>query len=215
MAAYAVSALVGAVLGVFAEGVSRRLNPLHAGQGVFGRRVASAAVGALYTVSVVASFGFVLVAPFLVLLGAVLLCLSLTDLDSRIIPNSCIAAGIFVWLAYVAALFIVDSQHAPFALTSGLIGAFAVGAGVLLLSLLMDKLLGRSSLGGGDIKLLFMVGLYLGGYASLINLIFACVLGALFAVVRPKKKGEDAHAFPFGPAISVATWITLLYGAVF
>ncbi len=42
----------------------------------------------------------------------------------------------------------------------------------------------RTSLGGGDVKLLFMVGLFLGLAGSLLNLLVACAMGLVFALVQ-------------------------------
>ena len=85
------------------------------------------------------------------------------------------------------------------------------GGGLLGISLVMDKVLGRDSLGGGDIKLFAVVGLYLGVTGTLFALLAACVLGLLMNVALKRKDGD--RAFPFGPAIALAAALMLLYGA--
>lgn len=108
----------------------------------------------------------------------------------------------------------------------GLVGAVVAGGGVLVLSIAFDAVTGRTSLGGGDVKLLFAVGLFLGVAGSLLNLLVACIMGLAFALVpglsRPPspETGESAEqaenlrtkAIPFGPAIAAATAATLLFG---
>ena len=79
---------------------------------------------------------------------------------------------------------------------------------ILLLSLLMDKLLGKESLGGGDVKLFAVVGLYLGFAGTLFTVLLSCVFGLLFAFM-PSRRGK---AIPFGPSISFAAGLMLLYG---
>ena len=79
----------------------------------------------------------------------------------------------------------------------------------MLFSLVMDKVLQKESMGGGDIKLFAVMGLYLGMAASLFALFLACVLGLVLALVQQKQK---AQPIPFGPAIAVATWLMLMYG---
>ena len=74
----------------------------------------------------------------------------------------------------------------------------------------MDRLLGRDTLGGGDIKLLAVVGLYLGPVGSLFALVLACVIGLACHALR---RGKGGQAFPFGPSIAVAAAGMLLYGA--
>lgn len=122
--------------------------------------------------------------------------LSLSDLKSYEIPDGFILTGIIWWL-----LFGFDPK--------GLAAGSVIAGSVLLLSLLMDKILKKESMGGGDIKLFFVVGLYLGLYGSLFNLILACLFGLLLVVILKKNK------IPFGPAIAMATYISLLYGSQF
>jgi leader peptidase (prepilin peptidase)/N-methyltransferase len=71
----------------------------------------------------------------------------------------------------------------------------------------MDKILKRDSLGGGDIKLLFVIGLYLGLGTGLFNLILSCLTGLVFVFILKRDR------IPFGPAISLATAFSLLYGS--
>ena len=81
------------------------------------------------------------------------------------------------------------------------------GGGMLLVSLVFDKLTGKESLGGGDIKLFFMTGLYLSSaWDILFYLILSCLFGLGFAFFRKEKR------VPFGPAIAAACFIMILYG---
>ena len=74
----------------------------------------------------------------------------------------------------------------------------------------MDRMTGRDTLGGGDIKLLAVTGLYLGLIGTLFALIIACIAGLLFqAAVR---RGGRGKAFPFGPWIAFGAAVMLLYG---
>lgn len=81
---------------------------------------------------------------------------------------------------------------------------------MLGLTLLFDKLLGKETMGGGDIKLFALTGLYLGAAASLFALFFSCILGLLAGAVRNKKK--KGALIPFGPSIALASYAMLLYG---
>ena len=77
---------------------------------------------------------------------------------------------------------------------------------MLLLSSVFDKITGKESLGGGDIKLFFMTGLYLGPAVGLFNLILSCIAGIFFVIVMKQKR------IPFGPAISLAVFVSLIIG---
>ena len=135
----------------------------------------------------------------------ILLCclftLSLVDLDIFEIPNRCIIIPIVVWM--MSAFFIHDS------IVSHIIAMFLYGGGILAISLLMDHILKKESMGGGDIKLLGVMGLYLGMVGGLLALMMACFIGILLSFLS--KKDDEMH-FPFGPAISIAFAIVLLYG---
>lgn len=139
-----------------------------------------------------------------VFLGCLFL-LTLTDLDAMIIPDGCHIVALLAWLAALPFVGMARRE-----IITHLISGVALGGGLLLISLAMDKIMGRDTMGGGDIKLLAVVGLYLGPIGALFALVLACVIGLLFHALR---RGEDARPFPFGPSIAVAAAAMLLYGA--
>ena len=132
--------------------------------------------------------------------------LTLTDLEDMVIPDGCHIASVLAWLAALPFLFTGWGD-----VLRSLIAALLFGGGLLGISLVMDKVLGRDSLGGGDIKLFAVVGLYLGVTGTLFALLAACVLGLLMNVALKRKDAD--RAFPFGPAIALAAALMLLYGA--
>ena len=81
---------------------------------------------------------------------------------------------------------------------------------LLLVVLLYEKVRKVEAMGGGDIKLLFVTGLFLGWKLNLLCLFAACVLGIAFGLLAPKKDG--APLFPWGPAITAAALLTVMYG---
>jgi prepilin signal peptidase PulO-like enzyme (type II secretory pathway) len=66
-------------------------------------------------------------------------------------------------------------------------------------------------MGGGDIKLLFVIGLYLSLPECLLMVMLACVIGIVMASILMKVDSETA--FPFGPALALAAIITMLIGS--
>ena len=136
-----------------------------------------------------------------------LFCLSLVDLENYTIPDGCLLISAEVWLLTVPLISMSWKES-----LLHLVAAFVFGGGLLLLSLVMDRILKRDSLGGGDIKLYFVVGLFLGFAATLFSLLLACVLGLLFAFLR-KRFGKDKNEqIPFGPSIAAAAAVMLLFG---
>lgn len=127
--------------------------------------------------------------------------LSLCDLNNYEIPDGFIILGIVWWLIF----FLLGYGE----LVDCLLGGFVTGGMMLGLSLIMDKILKKESLGGGDIKLLFMIGLYFGLILNFFNLILSCFIGIIFVVVR------KSSMIPFGPSIAISTFICLLYGTEF
>lgn len=171
-------------------------------------------------------------ALFLVLLAWA----SAIDLRERRIPNKLVAAMAVLWLAVrvlLAAMaavcsagFGVDAQMgnaasaasvatmrvSPFGLTlgDGLVGALVLGGGSLAASIAFERLAQRPSMGGGDVKLLAVVGLFLGWERGLWCLFSACLVVLVMQVVsrfREGGKGIASQTFPFAPAILVGVII--------
>lgn len=156
----------------------------------------------LYFVLCVLRFGFTVEAFRAMGLACLLLGLSVVDLAIYEIPDGFIIAGIILWAATVPFVSIPWLEE----IKRGLLGGFGIGSGMLVLSLIFDRIIGKDSLGGGDIKLFFMTGLFLGLGTGFFNLILSCLVGLLFVVLLKKSK------IPFGPAISIATAFSILYG---
>ena len=136
------------------------------------------------------------------LLWIVLLCLTLTDLHAWIIPDRLQVAGILIFFGTAVCLPEPGAQ-----ILRGVLTGAGLSGGMLALSLLFDRLTGKESLGGGDIKLFFVTGLYLRSiWEVLFFLILSCVLGIGCSLVRREGK------IPFGPAIAAASFLMLLFG---
>lgn len=172
-------------------------------------------------------------ALFLVLLAWA----SAIDLRERRIPNKLVAAMAVLWLAVrillaamaaacCAAGFGSGAQIGdaalvasatmmrmiPFGLTlgDGLVGALVLGGGSLAVSIAFERLAQRPSMGGGDVKLLAAVGLFLGWERGLWCLFAACLVVLAMQVVsrvREGGKGIASQTFPFAPAILVGVVI--------
>ncbi|MBE6994546.1 MAG: prepilin peptidase [Ruminococcaceae bacterium] len=176
----------------------------YCGAKVSARYPLTEAFFALVTVTCLLKDGLTLLFVRDMIFLSCLFCLSLVDLDSYIIPDGCHVISILAWMLYL-----------PFSGWSGqkilidFLAAVIFGGGVLLIALIMDKILKKESLGGGDVKLFAVMGLYLGLAGSLFAMMLACVLGLLLALVR---RGENGR-IPFGPAIAAATAVMLLFGS--
>ncbi|MBR2528839.1 MAG: prepilin peptidase [Blautia sp.] len=130
--------------------------------------------------------------------------LTLTDLDAMVIPDGCLILAALVWLLFCPFLDLTGRD-----ILLHVAAAVVFGGSLLGISLLMDHMLQRDTLGGGDIKLFAVVGLYLGFVATLFALMFACVAGLFYYGLGKKHGGKE---FPFGPWIALGTAVMLLYG---
>lgn len=172
-------------------------------------------------------------ALFLVLLAWA----SAIDLRERRIPNKLVATMAVLWLAVrvllaamaaacCAAGFGLGAQIgdaavvasattmrvSPFGLTlgDGLVGTLVLGGGSLAVSIAFERLAQRPSMGGGDVKLLAAVGLFLGWERGLWCLFAACLVVLVMQMAsrfREGGKGIASQTFPFAPAILVGVVI--------
>ena len=153
-------------------------------------------------------------------LVCILVTLSLVDFDTFEIPDGFILAGVVNWVitvplvsGYIGPKWMVYN-HIQWPISfmkhyvkSGLLAGFILALGMLAMSVVFDKLTGKESLGGGDIKLFFVIGLYTGIVQGVFCLLLSCVIGIIFSAVVKKNR------IPFGPSISLAMCITLLVGS--
>lgn len=149
---------------------------------------------------------------FLCLACVPLVACSLTDLQALVIPNACVAAAVVLHVCYLLALCVQDLSLAAAVLARSLAGAGAALVPLLALTLVMDRILGRESMGGGDLKLLAVCGLYVGWQQLLFLVLLACLGGIASSVVLTPKGSRTLEPFPFGPSIAVALWVTFLVG---
>lgn len=91
-----------------------------------------------------------------------------------------------------------------------IVGA-VVGFGVLFLIAIISN----GKMGGGDIKLFFLIGLVLGTINTLLTLFIASIIGLFLGTIQLylQKKGLR-EGFPFGPSICLASVIVYFYGEV-
>ena len=133
-----------------------------------------------------------------------LFCLSLVDLDVCEIPDGCLLISAAAWFAALPFL-----RVGARAALGNVLAGLCTGAALLLMSMAMDRALGRESMGGGDIKLFAVVGLYLGATATLFALLLSCVLGLVFAAATGAGRSRP---FPFGPSVAAAACVLLFGG---
>jgi leader peptidase (prepilin peptidase)/N-methyltransferase len=98
---------------------------------------------------------------------------------------------------------------------SSLIGITTGGGFLWLTAVIYAKVRGREGMGGGDIKLLAMIGAFLGWPSILVSLLLGCLTGSVFglasmAVTRSGFKLD--LAIPFGPFLCTGATLYLFFG---
>ncbi|MCE5211935.1 MAG: prepilin peptidase [Deltaproteobacteria bacterium] len=140
---------------------------------------------------------------------AVLITISFIDLDHQIIPDILSLPGIPIF--FLLAVFVVKVPWMEAAI--GLL----IGGGVLFaIAFLYEFITKREGMGGGDIKLLGMIGGFLGWKSLIFILLVSSVLGAIVGIsVMVIKKQDMKYAVPFGPFLSAAAVAYLFWGDAF
>ena len=135
---------------------------------------------------------------------SLLVIITVSDIAYMLIPNKVLLP--FAVLLFGVRLFI---PLGPW--WASLLGAF-VGFGVLYVIAVVSK----GGMGGGDIKLFFVIGLVLGTVNTLFTLFVAAMIGTAVGVIMLKRSGQGRKTpIPFGPSIAVAAVIAYFWGADF
>lgn len=156
-------------------------------------------IGGMFFVTVLIAHGFSLETLRLLILGCLLLAASLVDIDIMEIPDGMmIAGGVIAFSRLLEGTGIAE-------ILLGLIPA----AALLVIVLIMDKIMKRETMGGGDIKLLAVLGLHFGIAGAVFIILAACIAGIVTAYATKKGRGTP---FPFGPMLAAAAWIMSVVG---
>jgi leader peptidase (prepilin peptidase)/N-methyltransferase len=136
-----------------------------------------------------------------------LVVITFIDLDHQIIPDVISLPGIPVF--FLAAVFVMNL---PF--LDAFLG-FLIGGGVLYsVAFVYELITKREGMGGGDIKLLAMIGAFLGWQSLLFVLLISSFAGAAVGIAIMIAKGRDMkYAVPFGPFLSLGAIAYLFFGA--
>lgn len=171
-----------------------------------------AALALLAALAFAVRFGPTLESLQYVALTALLGWASIEDLRSRTIPNPCVIAAMIVRAAYFVTLMAWGSFDAGkflYYCASGL----GTGVALVLFGLAFERVTGREGIGGGDVKLYAVSGLYLGAGGAALVILASCVLALAAAFLTRGFQNEKtglSRTLPFGPAIAAAIVLVAL-----
>ncbi len=160
----------------------------------------------LISLALFMKYGLTLQFLLFLLLAAALITITFIDLDHQIIPDIISIPGIFCGLG--ASFFIPTISW-----LESLFGILIGGGFLFLVALGYKWLTGREGMGGGDIKLLAMVGAWLGWKAIPFILLSSSLIGVVIGggSVLVDKRGLRAK-IPFGPFLSLGALIYIFFG---
>ncbi len=152
------------------------------------------------------TFGASIEMFFYSLLCSLLLVVFMIDLKTQLIPNTLTLFGLIVGILFRVTQAVLLASNIP--LMEGSLG-FLAGAVPLFIIIVLS----RGGMGAGDLKLMAVVGLFLGSSLTLLTLFYASITGgvvALFLLIL-KKKGRKS-TIPFGPFLVLGTYISIFVG---
>ena len=163
------------------------------------------AITALVFVGALFVYGLSALLAVRLVFACALIVLFAIDLEHQILPNTVTLPGIAT--GFAASLFL------PPGWISSLIG-IAIGGGVLFaIAEAYYRIRGQEGLGMGDVKMLAMIGAFLGWPLTLLTLIFASFAGSAVGVgLLATGRGTMQAALPFGTFLALGALAAALVG---
>lgn len=183
--------------------IAQRGRCAHCGSKISGRYPLVEALCAVLFLAVFSRFGFEFEALLGFLLVLILLPIIFIDLDFYIIPDELNFIGGAIALA-------LRAYHGT--LWEGVLGGLAGFFSFWLLAKSYSLIKGRDGLGFGDVKMLAMLGCFLGPVGVLISVAVSSVLGAVIGVTLMIIRRESLKmAIPYGPFLAAGGFFALFW----
>lgn len=171
--------------------------------------------------------------PFDLIFVTAITALIFIDAEHMILPNAITYPGIvFALVARVAIPYLMARPHfddlpmllngmlagMPLwgaSLVGALIGALVGGGSLWLMGWTWEKLRGIEAMGLGDVKMMFMVGAYLGWRLTILNIFLAVFSGSLIGIALMLRQGKRnmQMLLPFGVFLGIGAIAALLVGS--
>jgi leader peptidase (prepilin peptidase)/N-methyltransferase len=163
--------------------------------------------------------GVSLVALKFCVFAAIQIALVFCDFETLILPDELTVGGFFIGLVFA---FFVPVHDSTFRLIAGmfgvlpgahigslgeaLLGAIVPAGSIWLGGWLFEKVRHKEGLGFGDVKMLAMVGAFLGIQGALLTIVAGSIAGSIIGLIFVKAAGKDAATYPlpFGSFLGAA-----------
>lgn len=151
-------------------------------------------------------FGWSLQLPAALALTWLLLVLAIIDLRTFLLPDALTLPGLWAALALALVPVLVPLRDAVIGAMAGFLVLWSV-------ALLFRLVTGREGMGGGDFKLLALLGAWLGWAQLPFVLLASAGVGAIVGIaLRLGGRLGAGVPLPYGPFLAAAGWIALLWG---
>ncbi len=173
---------------------------------IFWRYPLVEALTGVITLGLFLKFGFSLSFFSLLVFATALIGITFIDLDHRIIPDVISLPGIAIG-------FLLAILGTSITVKESLIGILVGGGSLFVVAFVYEPLTKREGMGGGDVKLLAMIGAWLGWKSVLFSLFFASLSGTFIggATMLIRKEGRH-YAIPFGPFLALSALVYIFFG---
>jgi leader peptidase (prepilin peptidase)/N-methyltransferase len=163
-------------------------------------------VSGLFAVAIFARYGLSWEGFFLYGLVGALLVITFIDIDHQIIPDVITYSGIGV--GFITSFFLGHITY-----KESLFGIILGGGLLFLVALVYYLLTKREGMGGGDIKLLAMIGAFLGWKAVIFTIFVGSAIGTVVGGALALRTEEGRKlAIPFGPFLTLGALLFLFFG---
>lgn len=140
-----------------------------------------------------------------------LIAVTFIDLEFQIIPDRISIGGIILGVAL--SIFMPQLQHSltwKSGLINSLLGLVTGGGLIYITGFLGNLAFKKESMGGGDVKLMAMLGAFLGWKMAVLIFFLAPFFGTPLGIYLKFKKKQDI--IPYGPFISIAGFVAMVWG---
>lgn len=149
-------------------------------------------------------FGFSYELVLALIVSSFLVIVIVSDINYLIIPDE--VTFFFCLLLFLVKLFVEGFESAIFSLGHGLL-LFGI---MYLIMVLGNVIFKKESMGGGDVKLMFFVGVATGPVLGVFSIFLSSVIALPLSLMVYLK--DKNNVIPFGPFILIATFIIILFG---
>lgn len=152
------------------------------------------------------------------ILTSIFIIVTFIDIDTQTIPNGIMLFGLAAAIIFVALSIVPDIQGTYIEkMLDSVYGALIGFSPLFIINIISRVLLKRDGMGGGDMKLMAVTGLFLGMTHTIVAMLLSIYIGGLAGAIillcsKKNKTSSSGHYMPFGPFLALGSFISMLYG---